>query len=101
MSKSKMDFNNFYEFIDFCRTVDTKNWSEIEVREFNERVYSLMREDLIFKQKYTKLSANLKKQDVRSNISKQRTKISLNNKKEIYRKNSTAYKICSTNAFSR
>ena len=62
MAKSEMDFRNFYEFIDFCRNVDIKNWSEIEVREFNKKVYSLMRDDISFKEKYTKLSAKLKKQ---------------------------------------
>ncbi|MBR5154090.1 MAG: hypothetical protein IKW58_00005 [Alphaproteobacteria bacterium] len=101
MAKSEMDFRNFYEFIDFCRNVDIKNWSEIEVREFNKKVYSLMKDDISFKEKYTKLSAKLKKQDVRDNILKQRTKISLNTKRETYRKNQTAYKICSSQGITR
>ena len=101
MANSDINFNNFYEFVELCRTVDTNNWSEKEVREFNKRVYSLMKEDIIFKEKYTKLSAKLKRQDIRSNISKQRTKISLSNKKENYRKGSVVYKISRTNIVAR
>ncbi len=93
MANSDMKFNNFYEFVDFCRTANTENWSEKEIRDFNKKVYALMKEDINFKEKYTKLSAKLKRQDVRSNLSKQRTKISLSNKKEIYRKNKTSYKM--------
>ena len=101
MVKDDMNFNNFYEFVEFCRAVNTENWSEKDIREFNKRVYSLMKEDINFEEKYTKLSAKLKQQEVRDNISRQRTKISLNTKKETYRKKYVAYKMCRTQFATR
>ena len=96
-----MKFNDFGEFVEFCRTVDTNSWSDRDIKDFNSKVYLLMQRDESFKEKYTKLSEKLKKQDVRSNISRQRTKISLNTKRETDRKNQTAYKICSSQGITR
>ncbi len=83
---NKMNFSNFCEFIEFCRTVDVENWTEKEKRDFNEKVCSLIKEDVSFGEKYRKLSANLKKQNIRNNIYKERTMITLTSKRGAYQK---------------
>ncbi|MBE6463083.1 MAG: hypothetical protein E7005_04930 [Alphaproteobacteria bacterium] len=89
---SDMKFSDFSEFIEFCRTADTNNWTDGDKKEFNSKVYLLMQRDTNFKEKYTKLSKYLKKQGVRDNISKERTIISIADKRNNYRKKQVAYK---------
>ena len=81
-----MDFNNFGEFVGFCKTADTNNWSKHDVESFNEKVHSLIRSDDFFKENYDKLRKNATIGNIRESLHKKRKKISLEKKRNNYRK---------------
>ena len=77
MANDKMDFNNFGEFVSFCKTVDTVEWTEENKFQFNKRVNSLIDKDSDFKENYLRLKDNLTKKEVRHSITQKRKALSL------------------------
>ena len=81
-----MNFNNFGEFVNFCKTAQTESWSNDDITSFNKKVNSLIEKDAFFKENYDKLKRNATKDKIREKLSKKRKIISLSNKRDEYRK---------------
>lgn len=101
MANEEMNFNNFGEFVDFCKTANTDDWSKDEIARFNKRVNSLIVDDDDFRNNYGKLNNNLKKLGVRFSITEKRKKLSLMKSRDKYRKNKAKYRILSIQSKTR
>ena len=82
----KMEFNNFGEFVGFCKTTDINDWSKQDVESFNKKVHLLIKKDAFFKENYEKLRKNATIGSIRESLHKKRKKISLEKTRENYRK---------------
>ena len=82
----KMEFNNFGEFVSFCKTTDTNDWSKQDIESFNKKVHSLIKKYAFFKENYDKLRKNATIGSIRESLHKKRKKISLEKKRDNYRK---------------
>ena len=77
----KLDFNTFKEFIAFCESAKTENWSKADITRFNKRVYFLISSDEDFSQNYQKIKAMAAKRSIRNNLKQKRKVIDLQQKR--------------------